>query len=131
MALIEVTAKINIDQSFLDQLHEAATQALEITGDQVLSDLHLSGTMPKETGTLEDVLTSVDYSKASQGEITIVSEGPYARRLYFHPEYHFRRDKNPNAGGRWLDPYLSGHEKGDFAANTFAKILAQRLELIK
>ena len=33
---------------------------------------------------------------------------PYARRLYYHPEYHFNKEHNPNAGGKWLAPWLKG-----------------------
>jgi hypothetical protein len=50
---------------------------------------------------------------------------PYARRLYYHPEYNFRTDKNPNAQGRWMDMYLPGGEEEDFAQDTFSALLKQ------
>ena len=28
---------------------------------------------------------------------------PYARRLYYHPEYDFSTEKNPKAGGYWFE----------------------------
>ena len=28
---------------------------------------------------------------------------PYARRLYYHPEYEFSKEHNPQAGGYWFE----------------------------
>ncbi|WP_369350395.1 minor capsid protein [Streptococcus hillyeri] len=28
---------------------------------------------------------------------------PYARRLYYNPQYNFSKDKNPNAQGKWFE----------------------------
>lgn len=28
---------------------------------------------------------------------------PYARRLYYHPEYNFSQEKNPQAGAYWFE----------------------------
>lgn len=53
--------------------------------------------------------------------------GPYARRLYYHPEYNFQTVNNPNAQGRWLDHWLPGGQHESFAADTFADALARRL----
>ena len=99
--------------------------ALEQTAAVLYGDLVLSQTVPFDTGSLQNVLTYPDYSAAKDGIIRLVSTGPYARRLYYHPEYNFRTDKNPFAGGRWFDPYMAGHAKGDFVAKTFAKMIAE------
>ena len=51
--------------------------------------------------------------------ITHISfDTPYARRLYWHPEYNFRNDKNINAQGKWMDAYING-EKDDFMKNAY------------
>jgi len=94
--------------------------ALEQTAAALYSDLVLSQTVPFDTGTLQNVLTYPDYSAARDGHIRLISTGPYARRLYYHPEYNFRTDKNPFAGGRWFDPYMAGHAKAGFITSTFA-----------
>ena len=39
-------------------------------------------------GTLQNESTFVDYSNSSKGTVTLVSSTPYARRLYYHPEYN-------------------------------------------
>ena len=59
-------------------------------------------------------------------KVSVVSDTPYARRLYFHPEYKFRKDKNANAGAEWFEPYLTGNKK-QFARNSFARIMKGKL----
>lgn len=92
----------------LSKLVKAQVQALEMTGDQLLGDLRNSQTMPFDTGNLQNDQTYVDYEKSADGKVSIVSDTPYARRLYFHPEYNFQQGKNPNAGAGWFDPYIDG-----------------------
>ena len=50
-----------------------------------------------------------------------MSDTPYARRLYFHPEYNFKRGNNANAGGKWFDSFLND----DFIVNAYGKLLKQ------
>lgn len=50
-----------------------------------------------------DNLTLRDVNK--EIEVSIVSDTPYARRLYFHPECNFNRDENIAAGGELLTPW--------------------------
>ena len=101
--------------------------ALVETADALKSDLQKSQNMPFDTGELQDRKTFVDDSKKKAGKITIVSDGPYARRLYFHPEYNFQKNKNKNAGGLWFSPYISGNKK-KWATKMFTKILKGKLK---
>lgn len=103
---MKVTTKMN--QQALSTLSKAQRQALEMTGQQVLNDLRDSQTMPFDTGNLQNDSTYVEDSKSSEGKVSIVSDTPYARRLYFHPEYNFQQGKNPNAGAGWFDTYIDG-----------------------
>lgn len=42
--------------------------------------------------------------RASQiGKGRIIWDTPYARRLYYNPQYNFSKDKNPNAQGLWFE----------------------------
>lgn len=72
-------------------------------------------------GNLQNDSTFVDDTGAENGTVYLVSDTPYARRLYFHPEYHFNKSENPDAGGKWLAPYLPGGKKQNFAQQTFNK----------
>lgn len=73
-------------------------------------------------GHLQNDSTFVDRSRSKLGKVSIVSSTPYARRLYFHPEYHFDTGENPNARGRWYADWLPGGKEADFAAKAFKEI---------
>lgn len=117
-----VTSKVTINKSKLAKLSKAAITALEKTGEALHTEVVVQAqVMPRDTGALQNEKTSVDYSKSSQGKVTLISEGPYARRLYYHPEYNFQTIENPNAKGRWLEDWLKGGKNEKFCPETFAK----------
>lgn len=115
---IEVKAELYDDK--INALEKARQQALEMTVQAVLSDIKTSATVPKDTSALEDS----GFTETDVGNMvaSIIFDTPYARRLYWHPEYNFRTDKNPNAGGLWMQPYIDGDKK-DFIKNTYKKFL--------
>ncbi len=117
---MKVTGQVN--KQFLARYKNIAQLNLVKTADAMKTDLVQSQTMPFDTGALQNQSTFVDDSKKKQNKAKIVSDTPYARRLYFHPEYNFQKDKNPNAGGQWFEPYISGNKK-DFAIRTFARLM--------
>lgn len=104
------------------KLTRASQLAMEQTAEAVRTDLRNSQTLPRDTGQLTEQ-TFVDRSKSAQGTVSVVSNTPYARRLYYHPEYQFRRDKNRFAGGLWFRPYMSKGTKKNFVKETFEKRL--------
>lgn len=122
---IKVTGKI--DHKGNEYIKKLMREALVETADALKSDLQKSQTMPFDTGELQNRKTFVDDSKKKAGKITIVSDGPYARRLYFHPEYKFQKTKNKNASGMWFDPYISGNKK-NWASKKFVKIMKGKLK---
>lgn len=115
---MRVTAKVTLNQSNIKALEAKARKAHEMTTEAVLTDIRTSAVVPKAIGELERE-AFVDTSQLDQGKTAIIFVGPYARRLYWHPEYNFRQDMNPNAQGRWMDMYLPGGDKQDFAQNAF------------
>ena len=86
------------------------------------TDVKQAQVMPFKTGTLQGEGTFVDYSESRQGKVSIISNTLYARRLYFHPEYHFQTKENPNARGKWYSDWLPGGKKSDFAIDTYKRI---------
>ena len=118
--------KVKLNHKNIAYVKNLANQALKETADVVKSDLQQSKTMPFDTGELQNRSTFVDDSKKNNGKVSIVSDTPYARRLYFHPEYNFKQDKNSNAGGEWYEPYINGNKK-NFAQKTFARIMKGKL----
>jgi hypothetical protein len=115
---------VKLDQSKINKLAQAQIRALEMTAEAVKSDVVASQVVPKDVGTLERS-AYVETSKSKEGKAAVGFNTPYARRLYYHPEYNFRTDKNPNAQGRWMDMYLPGGSKERFAQNTFTRFLKQ------
>ena len=114
-----IRVSVKIDNTKIKKLIEAHKKALEMTADAVLSDIKTSAVVPKDTSMLEDS-AFVDKSELMNSIARIVFDTPYARRLYWHPEYNFRKDKNPNAKGKWMDDYLYG-EKKEFIKDTYSK----------
>ena len=116
---VQVTSRIELNMSVLNMLDNAQRQAFEQTGDATLTELRDRQVMPFDTGNLQNDSTFVDSTQSDK--VSIVSATPYARRLYFHPEYNFKRGNNANAGGKWFDSFLND----DFIASAYAKLLKQ------
>ena len=114
---VQVTSRVELNMSVLNMLDGAQFTALAQTGDATLTELRDRGVMPFDTGNLQNDSTFVDDSE--KGRVSIVSSTPYARRLYFHPEYNFRRGNNSRAGGKWFDSFLNDN----FISNAYAKLL--------
>ncbi|GAB6170083.1 hypothetical protein JCM1393_25430 [Clostridium carnis] len=118
---MSVSVKIELNNANINRLIESHRKALEMTGDAVLSDIKTSAVVPKDTSTLEDS-GFVDTTGINLGYTRLIFDTPYARRLYWHPEYNFRTDKNINAQGKWMDSYLYGDNK-QFVIDAYAKNL--------
>lgn len=122
MSAFSVTSKINLNFGLIKQLDKNAQKALEMTTDALLTEVKNAEVMPFETGNLQNENTFADYSHSANGVTSIVSSTPYARRLYFHPEYNYNRDENSFAGGEWFEPWLKGGTRQNFCCEAFAKI---------
>lgn len=118
---MRIEVNIKLDNQKIAKLEEACLKALEMTAEAVLSDIRTSAVVPKDTGELERS-GFVDLSEIKNSIARIIFDTPYARRLYWHPEYNFRTDKNVNAKGKWMEDYLSG-EKKQFVIDTYSKFL--------
>lgn len=121
---MKVVGKVNAGK--VKQINAQSIEALLKTADALKTDLVQSQTIPfgksdKEKGYQGGSLQKsafVDDSQSHTGKVSVVFDTPYARRLYFHPEYNFYKGENPNAGGMWFEPYINGDKK-DFVKNTF------------
>ena len=116
---VQVTSRIELNESVLDMLDNAQMEAFVQTADATLTELRDRQVMPFDTGNLQNDSTSIDDGKGTT--VSIVTSAPQARRLYFHPEYNFKRGNNARAGGKWFDSFLND----DFIASAFAKLMKQ------
>ena len=120
--MIKVKSVVKMNFPRIRQLEQAQVTALEQTAEALHTEVVQAQVMPFDTGTLQNEGTFVDYSESRQGKVSIVSNTPYARRLYFHPEYNFQTKENPNARGKWYEDWLPGGKKSDFAIDTYKRI---------
>ena len=121
---MRVTSRVN--RAELARQEKLYTTCLIGAGEDVKNDLINSQTMPFREGTLQNDNTNLDTTDAKKGVVLLVTEGVQARRLYFHPEYNFSKDHNPNAGAGWFEPYIEG-EKKDLFKKSFETLLRNRL----
>ena len=117
---VQVSSRVELNYSVLNMLDNAQFEALAQTADATLTELRDRQVMPFDTGNLQNDSTFVDDSQ--RDKVSIVSSTPYARRLYFHPEYNYRRGNNTSAGGKWFESFLND----DFIVSAYAKLLKQR-----
>lgn len=117
---VQVTSRVELNYSVLNMLDNAQFEALAQTADATLTELRDRQVMPFDTGNLQNDSTFVDDSQ--RDKVSIVSSTPYARRLYFHPEYNYRRGNNASAGGKWFESFLND----TFIQNAYAKLLKQK-----
>lgn len=125
--------KVKYNFKNIMSLQQEAKLALVDTAEIAKTDLIQSQTMPFDTGTMQNDSTfgeegtSIDTRKVNKGRVYILSDTKYARKMYFHPEFNFNKDKNPNAGGRWFDPYITGDKK-EWLIKAYAKALKRRVK---
>lgn len=112
--------KLNLPQ--IRKLTKAQVTALELTGEALHIEVTQEQVFPRDTGNLQDESTFVDYSQAKTGKVTLSSTTPYAREVYFHPEYNFKTDENPNARGEWYEDWLPGGDYEEFCREAFKKL---------
>jgi hypothetical protein len=97
-----------IDSAAVAKIKADGYKQLGMLGYVLQDEIREEQIVPRDTGNLQNEAFTVDTSNQSGGVVTLRFTAPYARRLYFHPEYHFNREKNPNAQGEWLTPWMEG-----------------------
>ena len=117
--MIKVNSRVRLTMPQINRLERAQITALERTAEALHTEVLQAQVFPRDTGNLQNESTFIDYSQSNQGKVTIVSSTPYARRLYFHPEYDFQKTANPHAKGRWYEDWLPGGRDAEFCANAF------------
>ena len=120
--MAKVKSTVTIFPHKIKQLTAAQITALEMTAYALRTEVVQAQVMPRDTGYLQSTGTFVDCSRSEQGTVSLVSQTPYARRLYFHPEYNFQTKENPNARGKWYKPWQKGGDKADFCSEAYKKL---------
>ncbi|MBS4534978.1 hypothetical protein GOQ29_05020 [Clostridium sp. D2Q-14] len=115
---MKIKVDVKLNPQAVKKLEEAMVKALPLTLEAMKTEVNNMQVVPKDIGTLEEsVVTGGENGVGFMSYNT-----PYARRLYYHPEYNFRQDKNPNAQGRWMDSFIHGDKK-KWLEETYGKFL--------
>ena len=130
--------KIKLDENALKAVKKVRNDALVGTA-KILQDVILEeGVIPRKDNHLAGEKFTVNVSEAKRGVVYLEHEGPYARRLYFHPEYNFHKspwvDKdgkehlgNRNAMANWFSWWEEGGRYQKQVAGIYAEELKRRL----
>lgn len=141
---MKVTSTVKLSEPMIKNLERAAIRALERTADKLHEEVVQAQVVPRMDGTLSEEAFFVDCSRSEEGKVQLVHNTPYARRLYYHPEYkfqkepweedvknkdgtvsHVRHEGNPNAKGKWYEDWEPGGRKAGFIPDTFETLFKE------
>jgi hypothetical protein len=123
-----VKSVVKINTPRIQEVNQLAVKALEMTAKELHTDVVNAKIMPRDTGDMEEKFTFVDTSQSSQGKVGIVTSTPYARRMYYHPEYHFQKWENAFAQGKWYNPWLKGGIYQNDIKDNFQKFMKRLMK---
>ncbi|MBU8773187.1 minor capsid protein [Cytobacillus oceanisediminis] len=96
--MLNFNMTVEFDEADLQRRrNEAREQAQFALDTQVLKDSNYF--IPFREGFLRN--SSILHSRIGKGHIEW--REPYARRLYYNPQFNFSKDVNPNAQGLWFE----------------------------
>ena len=121
--------EIALDMSAVESICRAQRDAALETIGELRTEIVAGQVMPFDTGTLQDSIGAVDqFEDGNELHTTLcIGDTPYARRLYFHPEYNFQTVNNHNAQGEWAKRWLEGGDQEEFVPDTFRNRMEDKL----
>jgi len=119
---------IELYQDAIAGLEDAVKRSARAAMDVFHQDVVSSAVMPYDTGDMQNNAISIKTSEdGDKLKISLTTNAPQARRLYYHPEYNFQTVNNANARGEWLEEYITG-AKADFLQEAFAQLMRKELD---
>lgn len=122
--------EIDVDLGALGNIGRAVQDVSLETVGALRGEIITGQVVPFDTGKLQESIGGIEQFEQGDETHTMLNIGdtPYARRLYFHPEYNFQTANNPNAQGQWAEPWLPGGDLEGFAPDTFAQRMEEKLK---
>ena len=121
-------AELKLNLSALDGLRREAVDAALETVSALRGEVITAQVMPFDNGDMQNKHTSVEQRiEGDDIHTALLTDTPYARKMYHHPEYNFQIVNNPNAQGLWLSPWLPGGANESFLLDTYHHKLRARL----
>lgn len=115
--------KVTINYGNISLLKKGLQKAISFTAEGIKRDVIDKQVIPFDKSTLQES-TFVDCNR-DPNKAYVVSSAPYARRLYYHPEYNFRTDKNKYAGGKWFEPWTSKRKYANWVKRRFEEFVKE------
>ena len=125
--MITVDSTVSIDYIALGKIDNILKESLIDTAQALHTRVVQAQVLPFEYGTLQNESFFQDNTFAGEGYVMLVNATPYARRLYYHPEYTFWQGENMNAGRRWFEPWLPGGSEQDYVRKRFEAFVKRRM----
>ena len=119
--------KVTINYGNISLLKKGLQRAISYTAEDIKRDVIDKQVIPFDKSTLQES-TFVDDSR-DPNKAYVVSSAPYARRLYYHPEYNFRTDKNKYAGGKWFEPWTSKGKYANWVKRRFEEFVKECVDV--
>ena len=113
--------KLTFDQKQLKALRKAHDTAFAQAAEDVAAEIKSVDTLPYRTGALE-AATEARTVEGKNSTVELVSDVPYAARVYDRTDLSFVRAFNANAGPLWFEPYVRGTR-----VKVWARMFAERL----
>ena len=121
-------AELKLNLSALDGLRREAMDAALETVSALRGEVVTAQVMPFDSGDMQNNSTTVQQRiEGDDIHTALLTDTPYARKMYYHPEYNFQTVNNPNAQGLWLSPWLPGGANESFLLDTYHLKLRARL----
>ena len=121
-------AELKLNLSALDGLRREAVDAALETVSALRGEVITAQVMPFDNGDMQNKHTGVEQRiEGDDIHTALLTDTPYARKMYYHPEYNFQTVNNPNAQGLWLSPWLPGGANESFLLDTYHLKLRARL----
>lgn len=127
-------SKVTVNYTNIAKLNRSIQRAIVATADAIKTDIIDKQVMPFKDGTLQG---SLDSDSKSFGKAYVRASTPYARRLYYHPEYNFHREPwtttvrgkektvggNKNAGGKYFEPWTKQGKYKNWVLKRFSEFV--------
>lgn len=88
---------VTFDKNLKKKLEGFTVKGQEVLDSEVLKSSNVY--VPMDEGEL--MRSSLRHTEFGTGKI--VWDMPYARKLYYNPQYNFSKDTNPQAQGLWFE----------------------------
>ena len=119
--------KTTFNKTNLKKINQTMQDILLDTAEAVKTDLIQSQTMPFDSGVMQNDSTFVDDKRIIKGVVSLVTDTPYARKVYFDPEITIHQGQNPNAKQYWYEDYISGGKK-NIPIKYFQQMVRRRMQ---